>query len=122
MEVGEKPRLYKKGNLSPPYKGGNHTLPKNYRQVTLTSQIVKIFEKVIVKKIVSFEDEYEMYNYQQPGFCSTHSCLSQLIDNFQQKNVALNERKDVDGIYLAFSKRLKKLIINFYFVNFTTWG
>ena len=109
MEVGEIPRLYKKGNISPIYKGGNRTLPKNYRPVTLTSHIIKLFEKVIVKKMANFMDENALYNNQQHGFRSRHSCLSQLIDHFQQIIVALNEGKDVDVIYLDFAKAFDKV-------------
>ena len=45
-------------------------------------------------------DKNELYNNQQHGFRSRHSCLPQLIDHFQQTIVALNEGNDVDVIYL----------------------
>ena len=96
--------LYMKGFISSIYKGGNRTLARNYRPVTLTSHIIKLFEIVIVKKMANFMDDNELYNTQQHSFRSMHSCLSQLIDQFQQIIVALNEGNDVDLIYLDFAE------------------
>ena len=33
-----------------------------YRPVTLTSQVIKLFEKLFVKKMANFMDENELYN------------------------------------------------------------
>ena len=101
--------LYMKGYISPIYKGGNRTLPRNYRPVTLTSHVIKLFEIVIVKKMANLMDDNELYNNQQHGFCSMHSWLCQHIDQFQQIIVALNEGKDVDLIYLDFAKAFDKV-------------
>ena len=109
MEVREIPRLYKEGNISHIYKGGNRTLPKNYGPVTPTSNIIKLFEKIIVKNMANFMDETDLYNNQQHGFRRRHSYLSQLIDHFQQSIVALNEGKNVDVIYFDFAKAFDKV-------------
>ena len=80
MEVGEIPRVYKKCTISPIYKGRNRTLPRNYRPVTLTSHIIKLFEKFIVKYIVNFMDETDLYYNQQQSFAAdTQARLSLLI-------------------------------------------
>ena len=53
--------------------------------------------------------ESELYSNQQHGFRSRHSCFCQVIDNFQQIIVALNEGKDADVIYLDFAKVFDKV-------------
>ena len=40
-------------------KGGDRRKPKNYRPVTLTSHILKLFEKILVKNYLRFEKEMD---------------------------------------------------------------
>ena len=58
--------------------------------------------------MANFMGEKDVYNNQQHGFRSRRSCLSQLIDNFHQIIVAVNEGKDADVIYLGFAKKFDK--------------
>ena len=82
----------------------------NYRPVTLTSHIIKHFEKVIVKKTASLILENELYNNAKHCFRSRHPCLSQLTDYyFWQKTVALKFGKEVEVIYVDFAKSFEKV-------------
>ena len=38
--------------IKPIYKGGDKTIPGNYRPIALTNHLIKIFERVIHKEIL----------------------------------------------------------------------
>lgn len=50
---GELPSILKLGLILPVHKGGDKSLARNYRPITLTSHVIMIFEKIIVKKLVA---------------------------------------------------------------------
>ena len=111
MNTGEVPATCKFANIVPIHKGKSKAEAKNYRPVALTSLLIKVFEKVIRKHIVSFMDEHELFNQYQHGFRSGHSCLSQLLAHFDHITRQLEEGKAVDVIYLDFSKAFDKVDI-----------
>ena len=49
----EIPDILKLAHVTPIHKGGSRMIPKNYRPVSLTSHIMKIFERLIKIKITS---------------------------------------------------------------------
>ena len=70
------------------------------------AQISQIVIRIV--HLASFMDENELNCNHQHSFRSRHSCLPQLILNFQQILVALNERKNVDVICFDFAKAFDK--------------
>merc|ERR1711874_705255 len=54
LDSSEIPEIYKTANVAPIHKGGSKGEAKNYRPVALTSHIIKIFEKVVRKRIIEF--------------------------------------------------------------------
>lgn len=85
--------------------GGDQGKAENYRPVLLTSHLVKAFEKVVCKYIVKYIEENNFFNETQHGFWS---CLSQLL-HFNTILMHLEDDKNVDTIYLDFSKAFNKV-------------
>ena len=50
--MGVVPELPKQGHVTPKHKGGDQGIPSNYRPATLTSHLIKIFEKIIRNDVV----------------------------------------------------------------------
>ena len=50
LDIGKLPKCMKTGVVTPVFKGGNRCLPENYRPISLTSHLCKLFERLIVKK------------------------------------------------------------------------
>ncbi|KAK3886883.1 hypothetical protein Pcinc_008996 [Petrolisthes cinctipes] len=48
------PDTTRSARITPLYKGGPRSMPKNYRPVALTSHVIKLFEKTVVKNIMNF--------------------------------------------------------------------
>ena len=109
LESGEIPSECKAATISPIHKGKSRALPKNYRPVALTSHLIKVFEKVVRKRIVEFMDEHRLFNDSQHGFRGGRSCLSQLLSHFDRITAELEKGYGVDVIYLDFAKAFDKL-------------
>ena len=109
LRNGEIPPICKSATITPIHKGKSRAAPKNYRPVALTSHLIKIFEKIIRKRIVEFMDENLLFNHSQHGFRGGRSCLSQLLSHFDRITAELERGNGVDVIYLDFAKAFDKL-------------
>lgn len=94
--------------ISPIYKGGDKTLPKNYCPVALTSHLTKVFEKVVKKALVNHLSVNKLFNISQHGFRRGHSTLTQLVQYYEDILLQMEKNNSVDSIYLDFSKAFNK--------------
>ena len=63
------PQIWDNATVLPFSKPGkDSTIPSNYRPIALTSHLVKLFEKVVLCKLVAFMDHHELFNPSQHGF------------------------------------------------------
>ena len=95
--------------ITPIHKGGSKFPPVNYRPVSLTSHLIKIFERVIQKKLVEYLEQHNLISSSQHGFRRGHSCLSELLDHYNELIDNLGAIQDSDVIYLDFSKAFDKV-------------
>ena len=109
LNSSEIPSVLKFGTVIPIHKGGDKCAPSNYRPVTLTSHVIKIFEKVIVRKLVEYIDEAGLFNKHQHGFRRGRSCLSQLLEHYQLILQGLEMGHGVAVVYLDFCKAFDKV-------------
>ena len=109
MRSGRIPTDLKVGQITPVHKSGPRSEAKDYRPITLTSHIIKIIERVITKKLVDYLDANLLFNARQHGFRRNRSCLSQLMDHFQNILNILETGSNADVIYLDFAKAFDKV-------------
>ena len=109
LTTSEIPIKLKFGHVVPVHKGGDKCNVANYRPITLTSHIIKIFEKIIAKHIVQYLINLNLFNKNQHGFIKGRSCLSQLLEHFQNILMGMEDGKEVEVIYLDFSKAFDKI-------------
>ena len=109
VETGEVPEILKLSCIIPIHKGGSRSIPKNYRPVALTSHLVKVFEKIVRRRLVAFIEENNQMNQNQHGFRAGYSCLSQLLQHHEKITQLLEDNLNIDVIYLDFSKAFDKL-------------
>ena len=95
--------------VSPVHKGGSRGIAKNYRPVALTSHIVKVFERVLRKSLVSHLEASGFLPNGQHGFRSMRSTLTQLLSFWDTMLTNLEEGGGSDAIYLDFSKAFDKV-------------
>ena len=122
LNTGQVPDLCKFANIFPTHKSESRAAAKNYRPVALTCLLIKKFEKVIRKHLVSFMEGHQMFNHSQHGFHSGWSCLSQLLAHFDHITHLLEQGKSVDVIYLDFTKAFDKVDIGLILLKLKALG
>ena len=109
IEKGVVPDLLKKSLITPIHKGGSRSAAANYRPISLTSHIIKIFEKIMRQHIVKFMSQNNLFNSNQHGFRAGRSCLSQLLEQFDIILDILDAGANADVVYLDFAKAFDKV-------------
>ena len=96
--------------ITPLYKGkGSKCQAVNYRPISLTSHIIKVFERVLRDKIVTFLEENCILSDNQHGFRKGRSCLSELLAHYEEILTNANNGEGTDTVYLDFAKAFDKV-------------
>ena len=109
LDTGEIAPEFKYQVITPVHKKGSRAIPPNYRPISLTSHLIKIFERVLRIEIVAFLEKNKILCRNQHGFQKGRSCLTQLlnhVDNILQNFLRGN---DTDAIYLDYAKAFDKV-------------
>ena len=109
MDSGEVPGFYKESLISPQHKRGSRAIDENYRAISLTSHIIKTYERVLRKKMVSHLEDNNLLCKNQHGFRSGKSCLTQLLHHFDEVLDSMAHGAEVDSIYLDYAKAFDKV-------------
>lgn len=96
-------------NVSPIYKKGSKEDPGNYRPISLTSSAGKLVESVIVMYIVEFLEVNNLILDSQHGFRRGRSCLTNLLEFFNDILFQYDRTRAVDVVYLDFKKAFDKV-------------
>merc|ERR1712002_531098 len=105
----EIPDILKLAYVTPIHKGGSRLNPENYRPVSLTSHIMKVFERVIKTKLTEHLRKNGLINKVQHGFVEGRSTQTQLMEHFCRVYEALEEGVRMDTVYLDFVKAFEAL-------------
>ena len=103
------PDTYKLANITPIHKGGSKTKPEQYRPVSLTSHIMKVFERVLKKNIMLHLIKNNLINQEQHGFVPGRSTQSQLLLHYKDIYEAMEEGVRMDTVFLDFAKAFDKV-------------
>ena len=109
LDTGIIPALLKEAIITPIHKGGDRSQASNYRPVALTSHLIKIFEKIMKDRIITYLEETNVMTNSQHGFRKGRSCLSNLLAHYEWLLQGLAEGKNVDVVYLDFAKAFDKV-------------
>ena len=109
IDSGNIPQKLKEATIIPLHKGDSKGIAKNYRPVSLTSHIMKTFERVIRNQLVHYLETNNLLRNTQHGFRSGRSCLSQLLNHYDNIIHELEKGNNVDVIYLDFAKAFDKV-------------
>ena len=109
LETGFIHPEFKNQTVTPVFKKGSKALAANYRPISLTSHLIKIFERILRDKIVSFLEKNNIICKNQHGFRKGRSCLTQLLNHVDTILKNFLENHDTDAIYLDYSKAFDKV-------------
>jgi len=96
------PPDWKLASVVPVFKKGDKTSVENYRPISLTSLVMKVFERSI--KSALYGKCAHLLDDRQHGFLNNRSCTTQMIPFTNDLALALNDKSRVDIIYFDFAK------------------
>ncbi|CAL4251641.1 unnamed protein product [Meganyctiphanes norvegica] len=109
LDEGKIPDLFKLAYVTPIHKGGSKLKPEQYRPVSLTSHVMKIFERVVKRNIMKHLIEQNLLNPGQHGFVPGRSTKTQLLQHYCDIFETLSEGTRIDTIFLDFAKAFDKV-------------
>ena len=98
------PNVLKMAEVLPTFKKGDKTEKNNYRPISLISNVSKMLEKLICKRLYSFLEENNSFYPYQFGFRPTHSTNSALIEISEQIRKACDKGLSACRVYLDLKK------------------
>ena len=109
LDCGKLPAGWKMAVVKPMFKGGRLEDPANYRPVSLTSVLCKVFEKMLKQKIDSHFRHLGLWSSEQHGFRQGRSCTSNLLLAREMWAKTLDAGGRADVIYVDFSKAFDRV-------------
>ncbi len=109
MEEGSVPEDWKRANVCPIYKKGCRNRAENFRPISLTSQVCKVFETLVRDKVVCHLESHQLLADSQHGFRSGRSCLTNLLSFLDRVSGLVDDGECVDVIFLDFAKAFDKV-------------
>ena len=100
--TGQIPKEWKMANVVPVHKKGSKVCVENYRPISLTCLVMKLFEKLIRDELMLRCNH--LLNEKQHGFLPQKSCTTQLIPFCDSLAVSLNQACRTDVVYFDFAK------------------
>ena len=96
------PADWKMANVVPVHKKGSKAEVTNYRPISLTSIVMKIFERIIRDDLIS--RCHHLIDSRQHGFMLEKPCTTQLVNFCDSLALSLNENIRTDVVYFDFQK------------------
>ena len=99
---GQLPPDWKTAHVVPIHKKGRKDDVENYRPISLTSLVMKIFEKCL--RHVIYEKCRDLITTKQHGFMPERSCTTQMLAYIDHLAVNHNLKIETDVVYFDFAK------------------
>ena len=107
FRTGSLPTERKLANIVPVYKKGDKNSIENYRPISLTCIVSKVFEKCIWDEL--FSHYKELIFDSQHGFLSNKSCVTQLLPFSHVVCLGLNFGRLIDVVFFDFAKAFESV-------------
>jgi len=104
FELNIFPDEWKLSIVTPIFKKGAPSDPKNYRPIALTCTACKIFESLISSEILDYLNSYNLITPHQHGFLKKHSTATNLLESINDWSLSLSRRHSVDIAYIDFCR------------------
>ena len=104
FQTGIFPENLKAAKVIPIHKKGSKLELTNYRPISLLSNIDKIFEKLIYKRVYGFLDAKKVLFKQQFGFRKSYSTAQALLNISQKIMDALDKGNYACGVFIDLQK------------------
>ena len=104
MSVGKIPLDWKNSIITPIFKKGIPSDPKNYRPVCLTSVFCKLMERVVVRELLSYLSLHNLISKNQHGFLKRLSTCTNLLECMNDWTILIEDGSQVAVAYVDFAR------------------
>ena len=104
MKAEQNPSQLKFAHISPLFKKGDNDNPLNYRPISLTPALSKVFEKLLKEQIEEYLHKANIYNKTQFGFQKNYSTIDALVYLTETIRCKLDKKDHIAAIFLDLSK------------------
>jgi len=98
------PQNWKLANITSIFKKEDHAQPCNYRPISLTCIISKVFKHIITSTIMNHLESNGMLYHLQHRFCQHLSCETQLLSLFHELASNNDQGIQTDLVFMDFAK------------------
>jgi len=109
LSSGDIPQDWKLANITPIFKKGKKASTANYRPVSLTVNLCKVFESLVRDRMIEHLEKFKLIKDTQHGFVKNKSCLTNLLVFLEEVTNYIDSGYPVDVIYLDFQKAFDKV-------------
>jgi len=104
LATGQLPKDWLLANITAIFKKGLHSDPANYRPISLTSAVCKLFERLIRDQMLNYFLQRNIISQAQHGFMANRSTVTQLLKCCNEWTKSLDTSDPIDVVYLDISK------------------
>ena len=106
---GKLSKQWKSANITPIHKSGPKHKPENYRPISVTSICCRVMERIIRNVIMEHLEGNNLLHINQHGFRKGRSCTTQLLECIEDFTNSLDDRREIDIIYLDFKSAFDRV-------------
>jgi len=98
------PSIWTRSIIVPLHKGGSYDTPDNYRGISLTSTLSKVFLHIITQRLQAWADDNDLIGEEQAGFRKGYSTIDNIfiLQGFIQKY--LSRQRKLYVMFVDFKK------------------
>lgn len=113
ISTGKFPKILKKSIVVPIYKKGDVNEITNYRPISLLSVFSKVFEKIVLTRIMDYLDKFKLLNSAQHGFRTGRSTQTAALSFVESVYECLDSNFCVAGLFFDLSCAFDTLSFQF---------
>ncbi|CAJ0922587.1 unnamed protein product [Ranitomeya imitator] len=106
LSAGYFPRTWNQGLITPIHKSGDRYDPANYRGICVSSNLGKLFNSILNKRILTFLTEHNVLSKSQAGFMPNHRTTDHIytLHSLIQRHVYNTKNGKIYACFVDFKK------------------